>query len=138
VRAAILRRSRSALGWGFLLLLAAGCGDKGYDRFIPSDSSARKALETALGAWQNGQRPGRIGSGPPAIEVIDAKWKAGQRLGAYQILKEEAGKGPKWFSVRLTLQQPSGEQVVRYVVLGQDPIWVYREDDFKRLSGSGM
>ncbi len=131
-------RTVAVVAYGLVLLLGAGCSNRGYDRFVPAETTARQALETALTAWKNGQRPGRIETGPPAIDMVDTKWKAGQKLGKYEILKEEPGVGPRWFSVRLTLQSPAGEQVVRYVVLGKDPLWVYREEDFKRLEGSGM
>jgi hypothetical protein len=45
----------------------------------------------------------------------------------------EPAQGPKVFSVRLTMQKPAGELVVRYYVVGKSPLWVYREDDYKKL-----
>jgi hypothetical protein len=119
-----------------LLALCAGCNrNRSHSDFLPAEDKARKALETALTTWQNGGPVGKIVNGPPAIEVIDSKWKAGQKLQSYQILQAVPGDGPARFVVRLTLKQPPGEQEVRYVVLGLDPLWVYREEDYKKLSG---
>jgi hypothetical protein len=128
------RRATGTLGIGLFLVLAAGCGGKGYERYVPSQKSARAALETALTAWQNGQPPGRIESGSPAIQATDSQWKAGKKLASYEIVDEEPGDGPVWFSVRLKLQNAKKEQVVRYVVVGKDPLWVYREDDYKQVT----
>ena len=103
-------------------------------RYIPSGGTARQSLEAALTAWQQGQRPGRIEAVSPPVQAADCKWQAGQKLGGFEILQEEPGDGPRWFVVRLKLRQPSGEQVVRYVVVGRDPVWVFREDDYKKQS----
>jgi hypothetical protein len=117
------------------LLLAAGCGGGGTAKYVPATATARATLPAARDAWQKGDKPGRVAEGPPAVQVVDSKWGAGQKLARYEILGEEPGDGPRWFSVKLTLQKPAGEQVVKYVVLGNDPLWVYREEDYKKLSG---
>ena len=122
---------------GLLLVVATGCGYSGYERYVPPEQAARQALETALTAWQNGQPPDEVAAGPPVIRAVDSKWKSGQKLSNFQILSEEPGpSGPTFFSVRLTLKSPAKEQTVRYVVVGRDPLWVYREADFQ--SGAGM
>ena len=43
--------------------------------------------------------------------------------------------GQTFYSVKLTLKSPPREQVVRYVVVGRDPLWVYSEDDLKSNKG---
>lgn len=127
---------RSLVLGGVLLLAAAGCGsDRSYSRYIPPEQTSRQALEAALTAWQNGKPPGQVAGGPPAVEAVDSCWKAGQKLSKFQIVGEEPGDGPTFFKVRLTLKGQAKEQVVRYVVVGRDPLWVYREDDFKTSSG---
>jgi hypothetical protein len=118
------------------LLATAGCGSGGNERYIPPEQTSRQALETALTAWQNGKPPGPVADGKPAIQAVDSKWQAGQKLGKWEIVGEEAGSGPTFFSVRLTLKGSPKQQVVRYVVVGRDPLWVYREDDYK--TGAGM
>jgi hypothetical protein len=123
------------VGGGWWLAWLAGCGGAGTGRYVPASTTARATLETALQAWQAGGKPGLVAAGPPAIQVVDAKWEAGQKLAGYEILREEPGQGPRWFAVKLKLQTPPGEQVVKYAVLGNDPLWVYREEDFQKLSG---
>ena len=125
------------LGLGLLLACASGCGrTRSHSDFLPAEDTARKALETALTAWQNGERVGKIDSASPTIQVVDSKWRAGQKLQGYQILRALPRDGPKHFVVRLTLKQPRAEQEARYVVLGLDPLWVYREEDYKQASGT--
>ena len=71
---------------------------------------------------------------------MDLAWKSGQQqLKAFEIVGEEtaaSGSAPRYFKVRLTLAK-GPPQEVRYVVVGIDPLWVYREKDFDSLSGIG-
>lgn len=121
---------------GLLLVVGTGCWNKSYDKYIPSDDKARQALEAALSAWRDGKKPGPVEGAPMPVQVVDTKWQAGQKLKDFEILQDEPGDGPRVFSVRLTLQKPAGQKVVvRYVVLGKDPLWVYREDDYKAPAG---
>jgi hypothetical protein len=131
------RRSQFAgLTLGLLLVVGAGCASKSYDKYIPSDDKARQALEAALSAWRDGKKPGLVEGAPVPVQVVDTKWQGGQKLKDFEILQDEPGDGPRVFSVRLTLQKPAGQKVVvRYVVLGKDPLWVYREDDYKAPAG---
>src|SRR5262245_41809970 len=107
-------------GWVVLWLAAAlpaGCSKRGEEQFIPAEATARQALEVALGAWKGGQaRPGKLSLGKVGVEVVDPAWQAGQKLLNYQITSEEPGNGPRWFTVKLSLDK--GERTVKYVVLG--------------------
>jgi len=108
------------------LALPAGCsrtGSKDSD-FIPSSPSARKALESALKSWQSGKPPGSVeGVTAPKVQAVDSRWQAGQKLVAFEIVKEEqAGDGPRWLTVRLDVGK--GPQEVRYAVFGIDPLLV--------------
>ena len=116
-------------------VVVAGCSKSGPEKFIPSEGQARQALETALNAWKNGQeKPGGLKLGKVGVEVVDAAWSAGQKLSAFEIVSEEPGQGPRFFTVKLTL--PKGPETVKYVVLGNDPLWVYTEAAYNKLSGS--
>ncbi len=126
--------------WAFLLLpilipSLAGCSKRGYERYIPTNTDARQALEAGLNAWKNGDPAGSRTMGKTKLDFIDAKWQAGQKLAGFEILEEEAGdgSGPRWFKVRLQMK-PSGQVSTRYAVLGNDPLYVYREEDFKKIS----
>lgn len=115
--------------------VAAGCSGPGPEKFHPSETDARKALEVALTAWKNGGKPEeKLTTGKVGVTVVDATWSAGQKLTGYEIVAEEDGNGPRFFTVKLTL--PKGPQTVKYVVIGNDPLWVYTEAAFNKLSGS--
>jgi hypothetical protein len=118
-----------------LLVVCAGCSNRSYNQYIPSDDKARQALEASLNAWQDGKKPGPIDGAQQPVQAVDSRWQAGQILKSYEILSEEKSEGPRVFSVRLTLQKPATQQTVRYIVLGKDPLWVYREDDYKAPAG---
>lgn len=129
---------RKLCGWALLAaaaaLTAAGCSKRGEGHLVPSEATAREALETALNAWQGGQtKPETLRAGKVGVEVLDDAWQSGEKLTAYEITAEEGGNGPRWFTVKLTLQK--GPRTVKYVVLGNDPIWVYTEAEYKKLSG---
>jgi hypothetical protein len=134
---------RNCSAWVTLLALALlgtlGCGNGNgkYQDYLPPEDSAREALETALDAWKDGRRPGKIDADPVPIEVVDLRWKAGKKLTGYEILSSEPpkGTGPTWFSVKLLFQGTPAEKVVRYVVIGKSPLWVYTEEDYKQLTG---
>lgn len=116
-----------------LTTIAGGCTARDNSQYVPSEGSARSALEQALNAWKNGQAPGAL-SGSPPVQVVDSVWGSGKTLDAFEILQEEPPEGPRVFSVRLTVA--GGEpQVVRYYVVGKSPLWVYREDDYKAPDG---
>lgn len=120
---------------GAMVVLAACGASTGCRRspdYIPSVKTSRQALETALSAWVNGQPVGPIDTVSPPVQVVDNAWWKGQRLASYEVLDEETTKeGLPCFSVLLHKSKPSGEETVRYVIVGKSPVWVYREEDYK-------
>jgi hypothetical protein len=147
----VIARSR-AFGVGFaqkrarlvflilpIALLALGC--RRTPSYVPSTSDGRQALETALTAWQNGQKVGPVENASPPVQAVDSVWGKGQKLAGYEILEEVTREdGRRSFKVRLNLQNPSETQEVRYIVSGRSPLWVFREDDyngFQNWGGSG-
>ena len=120
------------------LVLLAGCSKGGrVDDFTPSSDKAKQALEAGLKHLQEGNPTGTVPGTSPKIEMVDTKWKTGQ-LKAFEILGEEgppAGSNvPRMFKVRLTPKTGPQEEA-RYVIVGIDPLWVYREEDFNAMSG---
>jgi len=114
-----------------LLGLLAGCGS-GHARYTPSAGEARSSLEAALTAWRDGKTIGEV-EAKPAVHVVDSAWQGGQQIDSFQIGDEEdGGDGTKQFVVGLMMKKAKGTQDVRYVVHGRDPVWVYREEDYKR------
>jgi hypothetical protein len=118
-----------------IVLVACGVstGCRRSPDYIPSVKTSREALETALSAWVNGQSVGPINTVSPPIQVVDTAWWKGQRLASYEVLGEETTKeGLPCFSVLLHKSKPSGDETVRYVITGKSPVWVYREEDYKK------
>jgi hypothetical protein len=114
-----------------LLGVLFGCGS-GHARYTPSAGEARSSLEAAMNAWRDGKRISDVQATPP-VHVVDSVWQGGQQIDSFQIGNEEdVGDGTKQFVVELTMKKAKGTQDVRYVVHGRDPVWVFREEDYKR------
>ncbi len=125
-----------ALG-GALLLIAsgAGCGaPRGYDRYVPPPEAARQALGAALDAWHDGRGSEALAARRPGVVVVDNQRRPGQALRGYEVLGELPGDGPRRFAVRLRLDDPPGEEKVRFLVVGVDPLWVFRQEDYDMLA----
>lgn len=131
----MFQHSRTVLVGIAALLLVAGCRDSSTNRFVPSSASARQALEATLNAWKEGKPMSRI-EGNPIIDPVDFQWQAGQKLTSFEITGEDTNsEGHRRFDVALTMQQPAGVVKTRYIVLGQNPVSVFREEDYQKLSG---
>lgn len=120
------------------LVFGAGCGSNGKNEdFTPASEKAKKALVAALDYWKAGKSPGSIPETNPKVEVVDSQWRNGQMLKSYEIVSDTPpvnGQGPRIFTVKLTLVQ--GQTIeTQFMVLGIDPLWVYRKEDFAKLSG---
>ncbi|HKB04148.1 MAG TPA: hypothetical protein VKD90_18135, partial [Gemmataceae bacterium] len=119
-----------------LVFLAAGCSASDDPaRFYPPEDRARQALEAALAAWQQGAQPGTVpGSANPRVEFVDSHNGPGRRLKAYTVLGLAPGDGPRVFTVQLSLDSPTADLRVRYYVIGIDPVWVIRQEDYDMLN----
>src|SRR4051812_4096110 len=114
------------------LVLASGC-DSGNSRITPRGDEARVAVESALSAWRDGKPYDKLEATPP-VRVVDSAWRDGEKIESFEILDEEGrDDGTKAFSVRLASSKSKGPKNVKFVVYGQDPLWVYREEDYKRM-----
>jgi hypothetical protein len=115
-------------------LLLAGCADNSHDRYVPAPDRARAALEAALRGWQSGQPPGPVEGASPPIQVVDSHRQPGQLLRSFTVLGEAPGDGPRCFAVRLVLDEPAEERRARFVVVGIDPLWVFRYEDYEMMA----
>ncbi|MCI0333961.1 MAG: hypothetical protein L0228_12140 [Planctomycetes bacterium] len=120
-----------------LSLMAGGCGSASHEDYVPSESAGRQAVETALAAWQNGKTMQRIeGQDAAAVEPQDSDWKAGKKLTGFSVEKEvPTTQGPKQFAVRLSFQGDAEPIDTVYYVVGRDPMWVFRDRDYKKTTG---
>jgi hypothetical protein len=112
-----------------------GCSQKpDPQRFVPAPEVARQAVESVLSSWKEGQPVGLIADTTPQVHITDSHRKQGQKLNAYRILGEVPGNAPRCFAVKLTYSHPTAEERARFVVLGIDPLWVFRHEDLDFLS----
>jgi hypothetical protein len=129
----IMRRS----GWTVILglALALGCEKVSEQKYTPSEANAREALESALKQWRDGQaKPAQFPLGKVKVDVADEAWSGGKKIDGFEIVGEESGgSGPRVFTVKL--KSAKGEQTVKYYVFGIDPLMVYSEADYHKLSG---
>jgi hypothetical protein len=123
--------------WLMVAALAAGCGDarQGAVEIPPPDiETSKAALISSLDAWKaDRQTSGVLMGSKPSIGVVDAT-RSERPLLAYEVI------GPlmvvekaRPFAVRLVLGAPRETVTTRYLVLGKDPLWVFRQEDFERM-----
>ena len=120
-----------------IVLGAAGCSSTKSDAYVPNENAAKQALETALSAWQSGKPLARIEvAGGSAIQPQDSEWQKGKKL-ASSIIGDEVPttEGPKQFAVQLKFQGEAKPVNAIYYVVGRDPLWVFRDRDYKSASG---
>jgi hypothetical protein len=115
------------------MLLAAGCGSRARE-YTPAPQTARLSLEAALNAWSKGEPPGTV-EGTPKIQVVDTTRLREQTLESFAVLSETslAAKG-RCYVVSLKLANPPADMRARYVVVGIDPIWIFRKEDYDKLA----
>ena len=119
------------------LSFGSGCEKQNtQEDFMPPQARGQAALEKALTAWKEGKAPDEIEAGDHGIKPYDAKWRAGQKLEDFKILAAEPAEGGRtWFTVDLKMKSPKAELRTKYIVLGIDPLQVFREEDYTKLSG---
>ncbi len=127
--------SKAAVAFGlFCGLCLLGCERQNSpSRFIPRSQTAKKAIESALETWKNGTAYGPI-AGQPSINVFDARWQFGAKLISYEILDQVQGEGQPTFQVKLQVEG-SEPEVDNYLVVGIDPLLVFRDVDYRKTSG---
>ncbi len=131
------RPSRPVLSWLAMAAIATGCDParrEAVDLAPPDLASSEAALVASLDAWKADRRASGVLIGSkPSIGVVDSTRTARPLLG-YEIL------GPlmvveksRPFAVRLSLDAPRETVATRYLVVGRDPLWVFRQEDFERM-----
>lgn len=133
-----LRRSAVFVLAALVLAAAAGGCGKSAESYVPASEDAKSMLERALTAWKTGAAPGRIepaASGQVPLEAVDTDWRAGRKLQAFEIVSEKPrSDGPRQFSVRLTLSGSAAPVEATYYIVGQDPIWIFRDRDYMQTT----
>lgn len=118
-----------------LVTVCVGCNNSPQaEDYIPAEDAARTALESYLQSWSRGETGSPVPNTTPPVEVADGLRLKGHTLTRYEILGPVPADAPRCFAVKLTLGNPTLELRERYVVLGLDPIWVWRYDDYVMLT----
>jgi hypothetical protein len=135
-RIANMRRGRlvSVARWAALLANMAGCGQSNHDRFLPDRGEARQALQSALSAWHDAPSPLPRSFDTRAVVFVDKQRKPNQRLLSFQILGQADIENARQFTVRLNLEGEESPRLVEYNILGRDPVWVFRLEDYEMFS----
>ena len=118
-----------------VLLAVLGCSrTQRNDDFVPPDDAAQTALRAYLDAWAAGHTAQEIPGTKPQVRGVDERHLKGRTLKAYKVLGPVPADAPLCYAVQLTLGGP--EEVVRerYVVVGMDPLWVWRYDDYLMMA----
>ncbi len=113
-------------------ILSVGCGPKERN-FTPSVETAKKSVEQALEQWKLDQPPGKIEGTKPEVFVTDNSRKAGQKLTGFKFLGESLSRSGRVFAIQLELKNPDEIIVTEYIVVGIDPLWVFRREDYDLL-----
>jgi hypothetical protein len=123
----------ACLWFAALMLVGAGCSDK-TPNYTPSVADAESALKQGLDAWKAGLPSGEVAGTTPLVFVTDNGRKPDQVLADYRILGEAKGPSGRTFVVVLNLQNPDEELKTQYIVVGIDPLWVFRQEDYELLT----
>lgn len=110
-----------------------GCGRSSNDRFIPAAPLAQEALKAALDSWVSGAKGAEMPSGAPKIQLADLR-RESTKLASYEILGERSLEGGRRFDVLLHLAEPAKTEKTQYVIVGIDPLWVIRQEDYDMIT----
>jgi hypothetical protein len=114
----------------------SGCNTEpksGFERYIPSPEAARTGVNRLMEGWLKGLSPGESGSKRPEIHVVDQTRRPDQHLAHYEILGEVPAENARAFAVRVTYDGADETEVVRYVAVGVDPMWIFRREDYEGI-----
>ncbi|MDG3003189.1 hypothetical protein [Paludisphaera mucosa] len=111
--------------------LLAGCESRPIPTvLVPDAAGARLAVERAMEFWKEGRPTGVVEATRPRIQVVDSSRKPGQTVASYRMLAESASPRERTFSLKVSLHHPDEEAVVRFLVMGADPILIFRQEDY--------
>jgi hypothetical protein len=130
-------RSQARSCWPFVALVSAGllgCEPTPEPiSIVPGSVRGRLAIEATMTTWKAGHPVGIVEPTSPRVQVVDTHRTPGQDLLDYEILSDSADPRVRTFSLRLTLSKSEERPVVRFLVVGIDPILVFRQEDYELL-----
>lgn len=116
---------------GLVAIFLSGCaGSSNQTEIVPDSAKARRAVELAMESWKAGRPTGGVEPTEPRIQVIDSNRKPGQTLQGHEIVAETASSRERTFTLRLSLANPDEQISARFLVMGIDPVLVFRQEDY--------
>jgi hypothetical protein len=114
----------------------AGSDEAATPGFVPGWDEARQSLESALSAWRDApaNAPVPASFDIPSVQFIDKQRRPNQRLMSFQILAQTDIENARQFTVRLNLEGEESPQLVKYNILGRQPNWIYRLEDWEMFT----
>jgi hypothetical protein len=100
---------------------------------LPDARVARRAVERSLEGWRDSPPLDLTTPKVRPVLFVDQQRRPGRRLLDFAILGESEAEGCRRFRVRLSLADPDELVLAAYYVFGEDPIWVYRSEDFDMI-----
>ena len=116
-----------------LAMSILGCTRTDDQRYVPASSQARDALTAYLQAWVTGDTPPSRKKGQPALQFADSLGE-GRKLESFEVVGELPVEGGRRFEVQLRFRDPPGQEKAQYIVLGIDPLWVVRLEDYHMIT----
>jgi len=118
------------------VVVSLGCasGKQRNEDFIPAEDAAKRSLDAYLSAWRAGDTSETLRTTKPPVAAADSIRSSGRTLEDFAILGPTPADSPRCFAVRLNLANPRQEVRERYIVVGIDPIWVIRHDDYEKVT----
>jgi hypothetical protein len=126
--------------WIVIAAATAGCaardGERPTPRFTTGWEEARQSLEASLSAWRDAPASAPLPStfSTQSVQFVDRQRRPGQRLVSYQILAQSDYENARQFTVRLNLEGEETPQLVKYNILGSQPVWIFRLEDYEKFS----
>ena len=121
-----------------LFATIAGCergdGEPPTPAFVPSWAEARQALESGLSVWRDTPSPLPVTYNIPGVQFVDKTSTLGRRLISFQVLGQTDVKYARRFTVRINLDGEESPELVKYHIVGRDPVWVFRLDDYEKFA----
>jgi hypothetical protein len=111
------------------MVLGTGCGQSAR---TSDPDEGRKALQTVLEAWKNGERPDTFAQQSPTIHASDGDWKSGLALQQYRADEASLVGTDLNYAVDLELKTPRGQIVKKtavYAVTTHPQLLVLRMDE---------
>lgn len=119
------------------LFQAIGCRARTAEDFIPDAELSKAAVASALDTWRDGgteAKPVDAPDGKVRVECVDNTRAPSRPLEDYTILGETPATNARAFVVMLRFADSTETLKCRYLVVGIDPLWVFRQEDYDMLA----